>query len=147
MASSTRWCGAPTRTKPRAIGIFARIMGAPGDRNLISFSINGGIELQGAVRGAGQRHAWAWASASAGSSNSAIKLDRDQNAFGTYSRRSGPSETFLELTYQYSVAPWWQVQPDFQYVWTPGGGITNPLDPAKRIGNEAIFGVRTSVVF
>ena len=79
-------------------------------------------------------------------SRSAIRLDQDTNNFGTYTPVRS-SESFIELTYQYAVAPWWTVQPDFQYVWTPGGGIANPLVPAKRIGNEAIFGLRTSVVF
>ena len=35
----------------------------------------------------------------------------------------------------------------FQYFWTPGGGVVNPSDPSKRIGNEAVFGVRTNVTF
>ena len=51
------------------------------------------------------------------------------------------------MTYQAQIAPWLAVQPDFQYVWTPGGGIQNPEKPAKRIGNEAILGVRTNIIF
>jgi porin len=39
------------------------------------------------------------------------------------------------------------VQPDFQYFWMPGGGVVNPTNPARRIGNEAVFGIRTNVVF
>ncbi len=57
------------------------------------------------------------------------------------------TETFIEVTYQYTVAPWWQVQPDFQYVFNPGGGILNPNQPAQRIGNEAIFGLRNTMTF
>jgi len=57
------------------------------------------------------------------------------------------SETFVELTYQYQVAPWWVLQPDFQYVFDPGGGILDPANPVKRIGDEAIFGLRTTVSF
>ena len=57
------------------------------------------------------------------------------------------TETFVELTYQFTVTPWWQLQPDFQYIFNPGGGIQNPNDPAKHIGNEAIFGLRTVFTF
>ena len=129
----------------RAVGIFARLMGAPGDRNLVSFSVNGGIELKAPFKDR-DNDTVGLGFGVAKLSPSAIKLDQDQNSFGTATPVRS-SETFIELTYQYAVAPWWQVQPDFQYVWTPGGGIANPLVPAKRIGNEAILGVRTSVVF
>ena len=49
--------------------------------------------------------------------------------------RSG--ETYVEVTYQYQVTPWWQMQPDIQYVFNPGGGIANPNVPAQRVSNEA----------
>ena len=32
-------------------------------------------------------------------------------------------EIDMEATYQYVVAPWWQLQPDLQYVVHPGGNI------------------------
>ncbi len=135
----------PNPDEARAVGIFARLMGAPGDRNVVSFSVNGGIELKAPFEGR-DNDSVGLGFGVGKLSKSAIKLNQDQNAFGNaIPVRS--SETFIELTYQYAVAPWWQVQPDFQYVWTPGGGIPNPLNTAKRIGNEAIFGVRTSVVF
>ena len=57
------------------------------------------------------------------------------------------AETFVEVTYQAQIAPWWQLQPDFQYVWMPGGGVLNPAQPNKRISNEAIFGMRSTITF
>jgi len=39
------------------------------------------------------------------------------------------------------------VQPDFQYVINPGGGIQNPQNTTQRVGDEAVFGVRMNVVF
>ena len=57
------------------------------------------------------------------------------------------SETFIEVTYQFQATGWWQVQPDFQYVFNPGGGIQNPNNPTQRVGNEAIFGLRSIVTF
>ena len=57
------------------------------------------------------------------------------------------SETFIEVTYQIQATGWWQLQPDFQYVFNPGGGIQNPNNPAQRVGNEAIFGLRSIITF
>lgn len=80
-------------------------------------------------------------------SSRAAGLDQDTAFFtGTYVPVRG-AETFLEITYQAQIAPWWQVQPDFQYFWMPGGGVVNPNNPTSRIGNEAILGVRTVVTF
>ena len=56
-------------------------------------------------------------------------------------------ETYLELTYQYEVMPWWQLQPDIQYVFNPGGGIANANAPLKRVGNELVLGLRTNIQF
>ena len=49
--------------------------------------------------------------------------------------------------YQYQVAPWWQIQPDIQYVFNPGGGIANPNAPSQRVGNELVLGLRTNILF
>ena len=59
--------------------------------------------------------------------------------------RSG--EAVLELTYQHKLAEWWQVQPDFQYIFNPGGGIANPILPTRRIGDAAVLGLRSVVTF
>jgi len=45
------------------------------------------------------------------------------------------------------LAPWWQLQPDFQYITNPSGGIVNPNAPGQKIGNAAIFGLRTIITF
>ena len=136
----------PDPEKPQAVGVFARLMGAPGDRNLASFSVNAGITLKAPIPSR-EDDTVGFGYGLAKISNSAILLDQDTAAFnnGTFPIRS--SESFIELTYQAQLAPWLAIQPDFQYVWTPGGGIQNPEKPAKRIGNEAIFGVRTNVTF
>jgi porin len=57
------------------------------------------------------------------------------------------SETFIEVTYQAQVTPWLQVQPDFQYVFNPGGGIPDPNNPTQRLGNEVVLGVRANTTF
>ncbi len=57
------------------------------------------------------------------------------------------NETVIELSYQAQVRPWLQVQPDFQYVVTPGGGIPDPNRPGQRVGSAAVFGLRTVAAF
>ena len=105
--------------------MFARLMGAPGDRNLASFSVNAGITLKAPIPSR-EDDTVGLGYGLAKISNSAILLDQDTAAFnnGTFPIRS--SESFIELTYQAQLAPWLAIQPDFQYVWTPGGGIQNP---------------------
>jgi porin len=39
------------------------------------------------------------------------------------------------------------VQPDFQYVFNPGGGEVNPNFPTQKIHNEAVIGLRTNITF
>jgi porin len=139
----------PNEDSPKALGVFARLMGAPGDRNLISFSVNAGITLKAPLPGRDDD--------TLGLGFGIAKISSAQRGydadFATQQCTVGSvcpvqsSETFLELTYQVQLAPWWQVQPDFQFVFNPGGGMQDPVNPGKRIGNEAIFGVRSTVAF
>src|SRR5947209_2215914 len=127
---------------PQSVGLFARAMGAPGDRNLTNFSMNAGAVLKAPLPDR-ENDSFGIGFGVAKISPSAIQSDQDKNLLnGPYPIRS--SETFIEVTYQYQVAPWWTLQPDFQYVWMPSGGIQNPLDPSKRVGNSAVFGLRTN---
>ena len=135
----------PGPDSPQSLGIFVRLMGAPGDRNLASFSVNAGVTLKAPLPGRDNDSlGLGYGLAKVGAS--AVKADLDSN------RLSGPfpirsSESFIEATYQYQVAPWFTLQPDAQYVFTPSGGVPNPARPGKRIGNAAVFGLRTNIVF
>lgn len=138
----------PDPTEPKALSVFARIMGAPEDRNLISFSVNGGVNLKAPFEGrdndtVGLGFGYGQVSGSVSA------LDRDAAAVAGPAVFSAvrSSETFLEATYQYQIAPWWQLQPDFQYVFRPGGGIVDPNLPTQRVGDEAVFGLRTNITF
>ena len=135
----------PAADSPQSIGIFARAMGAPGDRNLANVSFNTGIALKAPFPGR-DNDSVGIGYGFAKISPSALLADQDRNLLtGAYPIRS--SESFVEVTYQYQATPWWTLQPDFQYVFMPSGGIPNPLQPGKRVGNSATFGLRTNIVF
>jgi porin len=77
----------------------------------------------------------------------ASAFDRDSARFGGTDLPVRSSEQFIEVTYQCQIAPWWVVQPDLQYIVNPGGGIANPTNPATKLGNELVLGLRTIVTF
>lgn len=135
----------PSADSPQSVGVFARVMGAPGDRNLVDLGINAGVTLKAPFKGR---------------DNDVVGLALGYAQIGSHAQDfasaagaltpgypSRSAETIIEATYQYQVAPWWQVQADFQYALRPAGGIPNPDNPSQRVGNEAIVGLRTTVTF
>ena len=116
-------------------------MGAPGDRNVIDFYFDTGLVYNGPFGRSSDSVGIGFAYARVGSG--ARGLDADTVAFaGTpYSIRT--RETALEVSYQWVVSPWWQLQPDFQYIGNP---IPNPYT-GQKIGDAAIFGLRTVITF
>jgi porin len=124
----------------RNLNIFARIMGAPDDQNLIDFSFNGGLTLAAPFPGRDNDQAGIDFGL-AKVSGRAAALDRDMGlpARGT--------EALIELTYQAQVTPWLTVQPDIQYVVNPGAGVLNPDEPTQLLHNELVIGVRTGFIF
>ncbi|HEX4083364.1 MAG TPA: carbohydrate porin [Chthoniobacteraceae bacterium] len=132
----------------RDINFFTRVMGTPqSDRNLIDFSANAGFTFHEPIPGRSD-DTLGLGMGYAHVSNRASDLDKDTGDYSQsgYPVRSG--ETFVELTYQYQLTPWCQLQPDFQYIFNPGGGIPNPNSPTgSRIKNEAILGMRINVLF
>ena len=144
VADQTVW--QPNPDEPLSVGVFTRLMGAPGDRNLVSLGINAGVTVRAPFKGR-DNDSFGIGYGLAGVGRSASLLDKDTALQSGTLASARSSESFVEVTYQYSVAPWLLVQPDFQYIFLPAGGIANPNNPAKRIGNEAIFGVRTNITF
>jgi porin len=135
----------------RSVSVFGRVMGTPqGDRNLVDFSANGGVVYHmpfvsrpddTVAIGGGYVHV----------SPRVTAADRDAAAVALASGTPGyapirSSETFLEATYQYQVRPWWQLQPDVQYVFRPGGSVVNP-NTGNRVKNELVLGMRTNILF
>ena len=134
------------READRTLNVFLRAMGTPEvDRNLVDFSMNAGLTFHEPFLhrdddtfGIGMGYAQIGSSVQA--------LDR-QTAFytGAFTPVRG-GETFVEVTYQYQAAPWWQLQPDIQYVFNPGGGIANPGGTGT-VKNELVLGLRTNILF
>jgi porin len=130
----------------RILSGFARVMGTPlSDRNLIDFSMNAGLNLKDPLPNRPD-DTFGVAIELAHVSGRRGALDQDMNEFGTFTPVQSV-ETVIEVTYQYQVAPWWLLQPDFQYVFNPSGGIVNPDIPTEKIKNEAVIGLRTTITF
>jgi porin len=130
-----------------SLNFFTRVIGTPQtDRNLVEFSANIGLTLLDPIPhrdddslglGLGYVHV----------SSSASGLDRDTANFSGLHYPVRSDETFIELTYQYQLTPWCQLQPDFQYVFNPGAGVPNPNSPGERVKDEAVFGLRANILF
>ena len=135
----------PDPTGPRSLGVFARVMGAPGDRNLVSFSANAGIVLKAPFEGRDND------SAGLGVTyiqvgNHVTALDQAARTFATGPYGVRTRETTLEATYQYQVNPWWIVQADAQYTFNAGAG-QNPSDATQPLRNTFVLGARTTITF
>ncbi|MBI5684639.1 MAG: carbohydrate porin [Verrucomicrobia bacterium] len=79
-------------------------------------------------------------------SNVVRDLQRTANAVaaagGTPNLDPGPipdHEMAVEVAYRIVLAPWWSVQPDFQYIFHPGG--------SKALRDAIVVGLRTQVAF
>ena len=59
-------------------------------------------------------------------------------------------EMVVEAIYEAHIKPGWLLQPFFQYIFRPGGGIQNPYNPpgtTTRIGNAAVFGLTSTIKY
>lgn len=132
----------------RNINLFVRAMIAPQqDRNLIRFSVNGGLTFHGLIPNR-DKDTFGLGLGFAQVTSGVSGFDRDTGFYNPGMFAPVRShETFIEATYQYQATPWLQIQPDFQYIFRPGAGIVNPYNPTQRIKNEAVLGVRTNILF
>ncbi|WP_415551428.1 carbohydrate porin [Komagataeibacter rhaeticus] len=129
----------PSLASPRSLGVFARATGNSGDRNMISFAIDAGLNLKAPFRGRNNDTVglgWGIGRASSG----LREYDRTSDAL------LQGSENHLELTYQAQVTPWMVMQPDFQYVWHPSGRVAD-WSGLRRVGNEVVCGLHASLTF
>ena len=127
------------RQGARSVGVFARAMAAPGDRNWVDFSANAGLSVQGPFEGRAA---------------DVLALGMGYAHISRRARDLGPgvlplrnSEAFVEATYRYQIKPWWQLQADLQYMLRPGAGVPDPQNLSHRVPNAFMVGVRTTIAF
>jgi porin len=141
------WRSTEPEEADRTLSVFLRAMGTPqADRNLVVFSMNAGLNFHEPIEhrdddvfGVGIEYARVSGAEAAFNQATAFYT----GAFTPV--RSG--ETVIEVTYQYQLTPAVILQPDFQYVFNPGGGLANPNMPNQQIKNEAVVGLRATLTF
>lgn len=136
------------KSDDRGIGVFARISGAPADRNLIDLYADAGFEFVG-LSDKRPDDKFGIAAGYAHVSKRAQALDADYRAMIGSSWPMRSFEALLTAVYQYQIRDGWTLQPNFQYIIHPGGGATDPLGPApgKALKNAVVLGLRTTLKF
>ena len=121
--------------REKGITIFARAAYSPPDRNLIDFYADGGVGFNGMIA-ARPLDRWGVGFAYLHISGAAQQLDDDTQFFTGIPSPIRSAEMLLEVIYEAHVKPGWLLQPYFQYVFRPAGGVPNPSDPTglSRIG-------------
>ncbi len=124
-----------------SVSVFTRAGVVPSDRNTVSFYIDGGVGVKGLIPGRAD-DTLTFGVAYEKISPDAIAADRDA---GLPVIRS--NETVFEVSYAAQIAPWWVIQPDFQYIIRPGGTVGDPDNAAVPVKNAAVIGVRSVLKF
>ena len=132
-------------TTDGGVAVFARAMGAPADRNVVDWFVQGGVTYKAPFL-ARPNDTVGFAVSWGHVGQNAAKFDSDTLAFTGRAIPVRRAETQLELTYQAQLTPSIQLQPDLQYVFNPGGGLPG-LDVTRRVANATVLGVRANVTF
>jgi porin len=117
---------------------FLRFTGAPADRNLTQFGVDGGFVWKGLIPG----RDWD----TLGIAGSYLQMSDDirdgqkiVNKFVPGAFVVADYEAAIEVNYKLQLAAWWTVQPSFQYAMHPGG--------SSQIDNAWVFIVQTTLRF
>jgi porin len=132
----------------KGVAFFLRSSTSPSDRNLIDLYFDGGFLFTGFSE---QRpnDRFGIAATYARISSDARQFDRDVRSFTGAPYPARDYEAILEINYQAEILPNFVMQPLFQYVMHPGGGVVDPGDPTQshRIKDAVVFGVRTTITY
>jgi porin len=120
------------RREGKIISFFTRGGGAPANVNTIDWFVDGGFNFSGFI----PRR-----------TNDIVGIAIAHSAFSqdfsdaqvSIGAKPYHAETVLEATYKIQLAPWWTLQPDFQYIFNPGG--------EEGSHDATIVGLRATVVF
>ncbi len=116
----------------RSLTLFFRAGVAPSRSSEVDLDIDGGANFTGLIPGRKDDIA------GLALSRSAISRDFSDLSQAT----GGPAfkyEAVVEATYQVTLAPWWQLQPDLQYIFTAGAQAHSP--------DALVIGLRSTVTF
>lgn len=132
----------------KGVAFFLRGSTSPSDRNLIDLYFDGGFLFTGFSEKR-PNDKFGIAATYARISSDARQFDRDVQIFTGTPYPVRDYEAILEINYQAEICPNFVVQPLFQYVIHPGGGVVDPGDPTQshRIRDAAVFGVRTTITY
>jgi porin len=124
----------PGSAEAQGVGIFARVIGAPADRNLVDFYFDGGVTFTGMFK-TRPNDALAVGFAYTGISDQvhAYDVDLGESVARNY-------EALIEICYTFEIKSGWTLQPDFQYIFQPGGNVAGQKD-------ATVVGARTSISF
>ncbi|KAI94505.1 porin [Rhodomicrobium udaipurense JA643] len=112
----------------KGINVFARIAGAPTDRNAIDFYYDGGVVFSGFIPSRPDD--------SFGAGFAYAQISEDALAANEFDRKY---ESMAEVFYKAQIVPGLTIQPDLQYMWNPAASSDN---------DNAIYGgVRISVAY
>jgi porin len=135
VADQTIWQGGDT-----SISVFARAGVVPTDRNFLSFYVDGGVGVKGLLPGRAD-DTLTFGAAYEKVSPDVIAFDRDSLSPVIHS-----NEVVFEVSYAAQIAPWWTIQPDFQYIVRPGGN-SDPASTGVPVRDAAVIGVRSTLKF
>ena len=133
VADQTVWRTDPNAAgDPQSLNLFLRAGAAPPRSSQVDFDIDGGLNCTGLIPGRKDDIAGIALSHSAISHN-----------FSDFSQATGgPAfkyEAVIEGTYSLNLAPWWQLQPDVQYIFSAGAQAHSP--------DALVVGLRSTVTF
>jgi porin len=130
----------PGSEDAKGVALFGRVVGAPSAQNLVDFYADGGITFSGMIPRRPD-DSFAIGVAYTGISNEVHGFDVDS---GLPVARN--YEALLEICYTAQLAGGWTPQPDFQYIWQPGGNVPNESGNGA-VENAAVFGARSTMSF
>ncbi len=131
----------------KGVGAFARASWSPSDRNLIDLYAEAGVNFMG-LWDKRPDDSFGLAASFSQLSPGLRELDREKAFFEKTALPLRDYELVVEFTYQAQIIAGWTIQPDFQYIFHPGGGVVDPLNPfVGRIPDAAVFALRTAISF
>jgi porin len=137
----------PGNDPKKGVGAFARASWSPSDRNLIDLYTEAGVNFMGLWDKRPDDN-FGLAASFSQLSPGLRELDLEKAFFEKTALPLRNYELVVELTYQARIVAGWTIQPDFQYIFHPGGGVVDPLNPfVGRIPDAAVFGLRTMISF